>query len=373
MVSGLIAAAVLAMVTATPASAEVSADPVATPTFNGTVHAVATKGNIVYVGGTFTAALVRGKSVPRRSLAALDVNTGALLGWAPTADRAVRAIAVDGDNVWIAGDFQYVNGQNRDSLARLNGTTAALDPVSHKISGGSPRTLAVGHGRLYMGGLFTTVNSANRRNLAAFSLATGQLSSWAPRTDDIVNSIAVTANRVYLGGGFHRTNDISSTGRLIAVKPDTGAVDLGFRPQPDAEVYSVAVTENRVYAALGGRGGKGLSYSTNGRANWAVTTDGDLQAITVLGDAVYFGGHFDNVCRTSRNGDHGVCLDGAVRRIKFAAVSVDGKLLPWAPNGNGVRGVLAMAAAPAADAIVAGGEFTTVDGRGQQRFAVFTD
>ena len=361
------------MVTAAPASAEVSADPVATPTFNGAVHAIATRGNVVYVGGTFTAAYVKGKSVPRLSLAALDAGTGALLAWAPSADRTVRAIAVDGDNVWIAGDFQSVNGQSRDSLAKLNGTTAALDPVSHKISGGAPRTLAVGHGRLYVGGLFTTVNSANRRNLAAFSLATGALSSWAPRTDDVVNSVAVTAERVYLGGGFHRTNDISSTGRLIAVNPNTGAVDLGFRPQPAAVVYSVAVTDNRVYAALGGVGGKGISYSLNGRANWAVTTDGDVQAITTLGNAVYLGGHFDNVCRSNRNGDHGDCVDGAVRRVKFAAVSTDGKLLPWAPNGNGVRGVLAMTAAPAVDAVVAGGEFTTVDGHGQQRFAVFTD
>jgi len=126
-----------------------------------------------------------------------------------------------------------------------------------------------------------------------------------------------------------------------------------------------------VTLALGGQGGRTISYTTGGVAKWTITTDGDAQALAVLGSTVYIGGHFDNVCRSAATGDHGVCLDGSVSRIKLAATDLDGNLLPWAPQGNGVRGVLAMTGSTATDMIVVGGEFTTLDGTTQKRFALF--
>jgi hypothetical protein len=372
--AGLLLAALLGLVAAVPASAaELSSRPAGTPTFNGPVYAVAWRGDTVYVGGTFTAALVNGKQVVRQRLAAIDVRTGALLDWAPAADRAVRAIAVTSDGVYLGGDFQSINGFTRDSVAKVHPVSGAPMAFKHRINGGTPRALAVGHGRLYIAGLFTGVDGIARGNVAAFSLATGALDDWAPRTDDLVETIAVAEDRVYLGGSFHRTNDVSSTGRLIAVRPDTAAVDMGFRPYPSAIVHSVTVAPTGVYAAIGGQGGRTIAYAFDATPQWTVTTDGDVQAVTRLGDTVYLGGHFDNVCRTARTGDHGVCLDGSVPRVKFAAVGPDGALLPWAPNGNGVRGVLALAASPALGAVAAGGEFTTVGGVTHKRFALFAD
>jgi hypothetical protein len=372
--SGLATAAVLALVSAGPASADVSVRPATTPTFNGPVYAVAFRGDVVYVGGDFTAAVVRGKQVPRQRLAAVNVSDGTLLDWAPAADKVVRAVAVAGSDVWVGGDFQTINNAPRDSLARVSGDgTGVLASVTHRISGGAPRSLSVGHGRLYMAGLFTAVDGLSRSNVAAFTLATGALDSWAPRTDDLVNAVHATESRVYLAGSFHRTNGISSTGRLIAVKPEspTADVDLGFRPQPDAMVYAVATSGDRVYAALGGRGGRMVAYSTGGRADWTITTDGDVQAVAVLGSTVYLGGHFDNVCRSTRTGDQGVCLDGSVSRIKLAATDLTGGLLPWSPTANGIRGVLALVANPATGTLIAVGEFTTIGGISQKRFAVF--
>jgi beta-propeller uncharacterized protein DUF5122 len=369
--SALAVAASIFVAASAPAGAAVSDAPATSPGFNGPVYAVATSGNIAYVGGEFTAAVVKGKSITRQRLAAVDMTTGALLDWAPAADRTVRALAVDTDgSVWAAGDFQTIVGQPRDSLAKIS-TAGALDPASYKISGGSPRALAVGHGRLYVVGLFTTFDGVARSNVAAIDLATKTLSGWAARTDDLVTSIAISGDRIYLGGSFHKTNGVSSTGRLIAVKRDGGGVDTGFRPQPSSIVWAVAVAGDRVYAALGGQGGRTISYTTGGVAKWTITTDGDAQALAVLGSTVYIGGHFDNVCRSAATGDHGVCLDGSVSRIKLAATDLDGNLLPWAPQGNGVRGVLAMTASTATGMIVVGGEFTTLDGTTQKRFALF--
>jgi hypothetical protein len=368
--AGVVAAATLALVSAGPARAEVSVRPMSTPTFNGPVYAVAVRGDVVYVGGSFTAAIVRGKQFARERLAAINVRSGALLDWSPGADEVVRAVAVDGANVWVGGDFQNVNGERRDSLAVLDATGGGLQPVKHRVGGGTPRALAVGHGRVYMGGLFTNVDGVSRANVAAFESASGALSSWAPTTDDLVTSLVVTPERIYLGGAFHRINDVSSTGRLIAVSPSTAAVDLGFRPKPDAIVHAIAVSGGRVYAALGGRGGRLIAYTTTGSHDWTLTTDGDAQAVAVLGSTVYVGGHFDNVCRSARTGDHGFCTDGSEPRIKLAAADLDGRLSDWSPMANGIRGVLALVAMPSVG-VVAAGEFTTIDGVSQKRFALF--
>jgi hypothetical protein len=368
--SGLAVAALVAVVASGPASAAVSEEPVTTPAFNGPVHTVATAGNVVYVGGDFESAVVKGKQVARTRLAAFDATTGELLNWAPAADRTVRAVAVDPDgSVWAGGDFQNVAGQPRDSLAKIS-PAGALDPVSFMISGGTPRALAVGHGRLYVAGAFNAVNGVKRGNVAAIDLATRTLAGWSARTDNLVNAIAVNGDRVYLGGTFHRVNGVSSTTRLVAVKRDGGAVDMGFLPRPDSVVWGVTVSGDRVYAALGGSGGRTVSYTSRGVAKWAITTDGDAQAVAVLGNTVYIGGHFDNVCRTARNGDHGLCLDGSVSRIKLAATDLDGKLQSWSPQGNGIRGVLALVAT-AQIGVVAAGEFTVLDGKSQKRLAVF--
>jgi outer membrane protein assembly factor BamB len=129
-----------------------------------------------------------------------------------------------------------------------------------------------------------------------------------------------------------------------------------------------------VYAALGGSGGRAAAFNDSGTVLWTITTDGDTQAVAYMNGVLYVGGHFDNACVSPLVASiGGTCLDGSISRIKFLAVDgTTGALLSWAPQGNGVHGVLHWAVSPSLGKLAAGGQFTTVGGIYHKRFAQFS-
>ncbi|GAB7049128.1 hypothetical protein [Catenuloplanes indicus] len=356
--------------TGSPAHA-IGPAPQPTPGFNGTVWATAYAGDTIYVGGDFTAAVVDGVQVKRSRLAAINARTGKLLDWAPAADGTVRAIATGGGAVYVGGTFGKIGSSKRDSLAKLDGTTGAVSAMLNHTMTGAPYALLIDGNRLYAGGNLTEVNGESRGRLAAFSLGSGKLdTTWQPKADDQVQALASGGGRIYVGGRFKKINGIGGSPRLAALSPSTGTPDTGFKTKATVIVYGIAVAPTGVYAAHGGQGGTVAGYALDGTTRWTLTMDGNPQALALLTGTLYIGGHFDNICASTATGSQGSCKDGQIKRVKLAAADPsDGSLTSWAADGNGVLGVLAMAASPALGKLSAGGAFTTINGGPRKRFA----
>lgn len=93
------------------------------PSVSGTVRALQATDDAVYFGGDVTS--VDGQA--RGRFAAVDTS-GALLPWAPDADKPGRALALtpDGLHAILGGDFNTVDGTNSHSLAVVDTGTGAL-------------------------------------------------------------------------------------------------------------------------------------------------------------------------------------------------------------------------------------------------------
>lgn len=371
---GVLSAAVLAVAgLSSPAVAAVplvSDRPAPTVGFDGLVYASAYVGSTVYVGGSFRNAIVDGRSVPRKRLAAVDARTGKLLPWAPETNGTVLALAASGSSLYASGKFTTVGGQPRAGLAGINLTTGAVGTLKHTVKG-EGTALATGGGRLYLGGTITAVDGRAVRNLAAFRLSDGAVdTTFGAGADGHVRALSVAGSRLYVGGGFKRLNGEDRTARLAALHLTDGQVDTGFRPVTPYAAFALTVTGGRVYAGLAGPGGRVAAYGPAGDLVWSTVTDGDVQALTALRGTIYAGGHFTVACERPSRTATSWCPTPLRTQPKLAALNPDtGWLLDWNPRSNGRWGVLTMTAA--ADAIAVGGEFTAFGSVNRPHFAQF--
>jgi len=312
-----------------------------------------------------------GSSTTRNHAAAFDEATGALLSWNPNVSGNVRAIEIVGSTAYLGGSFSTVGGSGRHDLAAVDaGGTGAVQSWN---PGASSQVLDMGQigGVLYVGGDFTTVAGAARTRLAAFDTATGSLTSWAPTADALVKALAVTTDgsKVIVGGDFTHV-DGTSQSHIAALDPSTGA-PLSWATHEPYTVIDLDVDANGVLVAGGGNGGNFARLDPlTGARQWIGGTDGNVQAIAVVGGVVYAGGHWANYCGQT-SGAH-TCPHPTPRPKLLAVDESSGALLPWNPGANSSLGVFALAGHAVTGDLFAGGDFTTIGGRSQQHYAEFT-
>lgn len=267
----------------------VAADVLPTVQINGVVWTQAIVGNTVYVGGEFTRARPAGAApgvseVTRNNMLAYDLTTGALTSFDPNMNASVRALTAspDGTRLYAGGTFTTVGGVSRTRIAAFTTATGALSSSWAPSINGHVRALGATASSVYVGGSFSSASGQARSNIAAFSASTGALLPWsgAP-SGGYVSSLTISpdATKVVIGGSFTSYNGNSNPGYgMAATNASTGA-SLPWRVNgllrnagPDAAVTSLTGSAEGVF-------GTGYVYGTGGnfegafRASWA---DGTL-------------------------------------------------------------------------------------------------
>jgi outer membrane protein assembly factor BamB len=374
----LLCTAVLAALTTAGgalAAGVVGDDPVPSVQTNGRVYAIAISGDVAYLGGSFTEVRPAGTSpggpgeMTRSHVAAVDLDTGAILPWDPDTDAPVRAIAVGSSAVYLGGTFLQVGTTASHRLAAVDPATGAVEPGWQASANAAVYALTTAGSRLYAGGDFTKADGAKHHRIAAFSTADGtSLPSFAASVNGTVKALGLTPahNRLVVGGSFLTADDANHRS-LVSLSPTTGKV-FGSTPNLAFPALAVAADSHAVYVGGGGNGGNVIAYDpATGVRLWHIGTDGNVQALAAAGGEVYVGGHFENSCGLVPGAE--VCAKPAARSKLLAVNDQTGKLQSWNPRPNSVHGVFALAAS--SGQLAAGGDFTKIDQDAQQAFAIF--
>jgi hypothetical protein len=169
------------------------------------------------------------------SVQAVSATSGSNLSWtALSADNAIRTLALDGNTLYLGGQFSQVGTEMRNKLAALDANTGALR-TWNPGAGGVVTCLAAANGVVYAAGGFTAVDGANRNYLAAINGSDGIATSWNPNPGSLVYSVALDGSTVYVGGNFRGVcgQEISFLARM----PDSPSPTLltYFDAEPAAE------------------------------------------------------------------------------------------------------------------------------------------
>ena len=322
-----IAATALAVVAASPLPAGAVLDPAATTSWGVTGNMTGTQtdairtevfateqiGNIVYMGGRFTAATNGATTEPQAALAAFDATTGDFISsWRPTLDGAVYALEAspDGTRLFVGGDFSTINGTATGGLVALDPATGAIDTTWAGRIGGYNlvRSLDIGHGYLYVAGGFTSMSSGSQGQAAyragRFDLGTGMIdTSWVPVIQGgSVWGIAAspTADRVYVAGYFNAANFAFANNGFAALSSLTGDNATGVLPiSPNTAtvsrryLYDVEVAGGFVWIVGSEHFVQVLNESDLSihKFHMSQPGTGDFQDLEVVGNTVYAGCH----------------------------------------------------------------------------------
>ncbi len=377
------AAAVVALPSAASADTGLAEVPGTSYQANGRVTAILPVGNVLYIAGKFTSLRPSGAAsgsgeIARNRLAAINRDTGAVLSWNPSADRDVYALAAspDGTTIYAGGRFAYVSGVKRKRAVALNASSGAVQSWAPSVAG-KVYALATLGSRVYLGGTFKKVDGVARTKLAAVSVSGVLDSIWKPEADAKVRSLAVALNgsSVYAGGDFFSVSGSSRSRHLANLDPVSGEVK-SWNWKPGYSVWSMAVTADRIYLGGDGAGGHVAAHGLpNGNRIWQRQTDGGVQSVALLGSTIFAGGHFDQLCEgnttsgTGTGGGFGCAANEATRHKLVAFDAATGVSDAWNPGANSNLGVFALAVS--GGRLFAGGDFTRIGGQKQQRLSVF--
>lgn len=341
-------------------------------------------GNIL-VGGDLTSV----NGLVRKGVAALNMSTGVgdASFTANTDDEVLDLQAsADGSTLYLAGNFQTVNGTPRSYLGAVSAATGTVTAFKANANNNA-FSLGYAGGALYASGQFLRVNGYTAEHAVKLDPVSGavnsafNVSTTGPsgplRANGMVQSMVVApdGSKVYLGGPFTAVNGTSVSGGVVAVNGITGNLMANFGAvegcggvgpwivklaiSPDGKrLYGGDVCPDRIYQwdAVNMR----TTQNPTGLI-WKSWCNGGMQGALEVNGNFYYGSHGGD------RGNGGYCWKSptdrtSVRQSRYAVFdSTTGVLRPDSPQFGSPMGVWSFAAIP--QGLLVGGDFAWVGNR----------
>ncbi len=310
----------------------------------GPAMTVAAAGGEVALGGGLSVV----DAISRGNLAAVDLRTGAVLGFDPEPYGSlgsfppqfgqVRALAKRGDTLYIGGTFPSAGGAPAKNLAAVDVRTGAAQALPES---GTVYALALDGTTLYVAGGFS-----GSPYLGAMDVTTGAVIPWSPQPDCAVYALAVSASTLHVAGCFWT---IGGQNRQGYAAFDTATRALSSTFTTTANSYGRAVVPDGAggvwvggeFTALSGGGGPYLAHlGADGRPLAGVPTPGDGRVFTLAtaGGDVYAGGEYGSFAGTSRDDLAAIGSDGGLQSFRTDPDSEPRALAPLPDGGLLVGG-----------------------------------
>ena len=254
-----------------------------------------------------------------------------------------------------------------------------MAPVVGSETNEGIRALLASGDKVYVGGYFLQIDNKARRYLAAFDHSGNLDSTWKPKTDNLVRSLAVSPcdpGTVFAGGKFRTASgslDTNFSPRETIARFDatTGALDAWATPAGaapnDAVVSDLPITCERITASYLGPNRMisfRLDNGSTGTVAWDKKSGGDVQTAAMLGpDKIVIGGHFGQFDGQKRTG---------LGLINLSNGSVDTTSWSPAPVLTAINFVSVWEVFVDDGHVYVGGTYETIAGDSRPNYARFT-
>ena len=309
---------------------------------NGPVYAVALTDDFMYIGGRFsTVGLVKTNSLARwnrgtRVWSPLGGGIGIDPEVSTTLLPSVRAIATDGDNVYVGGRFDFAGGVRANNIAEWDGSqwSGLGDGIGPNAQGGPYDSISIVHavevkdGQVYAGGEFILAGGNPANRIAQWDEATRE---WTPLGGGIggssfstkVSAIALSGNDVFVGGVF----PTAGPERASNIARFDGARWHALGRGINNEVYALTVADDGTLYA-GGNFNRAGNTEVRNVARW----DGN--------DWSALGSGTNNFVRALATGKNGVYASGDFLQsgVNFTSHIAQWDGSQWLGLGSGLEG-----------------------------------
>ncbi len=275
------------------------------------INSITSDNTDLYVGGNFQNI---GNKI-RAGVAKISIATAQVDNtWNPNPNYAGAVVAVFNANVYVGGGFTFIGGITKRNIARIQKSNLELDPDwGVQMEGNSiVSDMLVSDNFLYLAGNFQKVDGLTRNNIARVSTlgAGGVDANWNPNMNNSVLSLLISNNFLYAGGSFTSAGGLTRN-RIAKISTlGTGAVDANWNPNFNADVLTMCSIGTDLY--VGGSFTNFNNTNINRLAkistlntgivdvNWTPNPNASVTSITVLNTDIYIGGTFTVVSGVSK-------------------------------------------------------------------------